>query len=175
MVMKLIDYINLAKVTANSNLSQNEAVCNWALGLVGESEEFLNSLYYGTEDELISELGDQLWYACMLWKDLDLDTDKLEISFKKLHEISRDMSDKAKSLNTEQPNLFEAFENVKLACRIAEKVKKLVFHKKDVKGFITEFLGEFILTLASIRNIEEVAQKNIEKLKARYPEGFKTA
>lgn len=62
---------------------------------------------------------------------------------------------------------------------LVELVKKQRFHGRDVplESFIKE-MGDVLFYLAWIAKIkgvtlDEVAEQNIEKLKARYPDGFK--
>lgn len=72
----------------------------------------------------------------------------------------------------------EAADLLKHAARIAEMVKKEVYHKKpfareklkdelgDVLWYHSALASDYDLTL------QEIGQHNIEKLIARYPEGF---
>ena len=61
---------------------------------------------------------------------------------------------------------------------VNDLIKKFIFHDHDlpVKDFINE-LGDVLWYLAELTtaigvDLEEVAQKNIDKLKERYPDGF---
>jgi len=67
--MKFDEYQELAYVTANKNLTFNEALCNWSMGLSGEAGEFIELLKkqifhskQANRDQLVKELGDILWY-----------------------------------------------------------------------------------------------------------------
>ena len=64
------------------------------------------------------------------------------------------------------------------AGEVCDYLKKVLFHGHEFdKEILTKELGDvmwYIATLANTANIdlEEIAKKNIEKLKKRYPEGF---
>jgi NTP pyrophosphatase (non-canonical NTP hydrolase) len=60
---------------------------------------------------------------------------------------------------------------------VASCIKKTFMHNKDVKEGIMENLGDMFWYSAMICNffnwdMNEILQKNIEKLKKRFPEGF---
>lgn len=61
---------------------------------------------------------------------------------------------------------------------IASCIKKILFHKnKVIKDGIKENIGDTLWYAAMICNVfgwnlQEVLEENIEKLKARYPQGF---
>lgn len=68
--MNFRDYTNAVARTMGCNLSTEEALANWALGLCGEagevSEPIKKYLFHGKpldRDALLRELGDVLWYA----------------------------------------------------------------------------------------------------------------
>lgn len=64
----------------NSKLTKNEALCNWSLGLAGESGEVVDcikkALFHGKGlenlDPVKKELGDVFWYLFALCDELDL-------------------------------------------------------------------------------------------------------
>jgi NTP pyrophosphatase (non-canonical NTP hydrolase) len=64
------------------------------------------------------------------------------------------------------------------AGEVADTIKKVVFHGKDVDAIIIEKeLGDVLWYVSAIASclglsLEQIAQTNIEKLKARYPEGW---
>lgn len=67
------------------------------------------------------------------------------------------------------------------AGEVADMVKKWVFHEKelDMEHFKKE-LGDVMWYMAMIcysmgLDLDEILQMNVDKLKARYPEGFDTA
>jgi len=61
---------------------------------------------------------------------------------------------------------------------VAGCIKKTVFHKNDQRSGIKENLGDTMWYVAMICNcfgwnLEDVLEENIEKLRKRYPSGFK--
>ena len=76
------DHVNGFK---NSNLTKNEALSNWALGLAGESGEVVDcikkSLFHGKGfdnlDPVKKELGDLLWYVFALSSELGLSVEDI--------------------------------------------------------------------------------------------------
>ena len=63
---------------------------------------------------------------------------------------------------------------------LLDEVKKIVFHEKDMdETHLKKELGDVIWYVAMFCfamdwNLDEIMQMNIDKLKARYPEGFDT-
>ena len=74
------DYQLQADLTAGKHQDSREEILNWTLGLAGESGEFANLIKkaifhqhgfnYG---EIVSELGDCLWYISQLCTSLGID------------------------------------------------------------------------------------------------------
>ncbi len=66
------------------------------------------------------------------------------------------------------------------AGEVTDYLKKVCFHDHNLdKDKLKDELGDvmwYVAALASVSNIplEEIAQRNIEKLQQRYPEGFST-
>jgi NTP pyrophosphatase (non-canonical NTP hydrolase) len=66
------------------------------------------------------------------------------------------------------------------AGEVADLIKKHVFHGHELdKDKLTKELGDVMWYIATIANtagisLSEVAERNIEKLRQRYPEGFST-
>lgn len=66
------------------------------------------------------------------------------------------------------------------AGEVSDLVKKYVFHEKEVdKEHLKKELGDVMWYIAMICSacnfdLDEIMQMNIDKLKARYPEGFDT-
>lgn len=85
-------YQRQAKITAGEHTTQLDAIQNWTLGLSGEAGEFANivkkAIYHNhgfPYGELISELGDVLWYVAQLCTSLGIDMDMVaEQNLKKL-------------------------------------------------------------------------------------------
>jgi NTP pyrophosphatase (non-canonical NTP hydrolase) len=73
MGLTLKEYQEMALRTHNENLSQPQALCNYALGLTGEAGEVADHIkkgvFHGHEmnrHEIAKEIGDVLWYAANL-------------------------------------------------------------------------------------------------------------
>lgn len=82
--MHFSEYQDRAKRTAGEHTAQLEAIQNWTLGLAGEAGEFSNlvkkAIYHNhgfNYGEMVSELGDVLWYLSQLCTALGI---KLELS-----------------------------------------------------------------------------------------------
>lgn len=147
------------------------SILDYTLGLVGETAEFSfelcaagendNSPYYG--EEIIDEAGDVLWYIIALADELD---DKLA-QYLLLRVKSTDCMKDDSELN-------------RRVGYFAETVKHLVFHKENREELILELelqlemTFRFYIRTLNSRGItlEEVAQKNAEKLMKRYPDGY---
>lgn len=78
--MNFNEYQKLASTTANKNITFNEALCNWSMGLAGEVGEFTELLkkqvFHGkpaSMDALVKELGDVLWYLANAAECLGID------------------------------------------------------------------------------------------------------
>lgn len=66
-------YQELASRTAKANMSKNQALANWSMGLTGEAGETVDYLkkvvFHGHElnrEHVKKELGDVLWYVSQL-------------------------------------------------------------------------------------------------------------
>lgn len=94
--LSLNKYQYLADVTRNKDITYNESLTNYALGLTGEAGEVADlikkSVFHGHNvpmDELIKELGDVLWYIASLASTIDVslediankNTDKLKTRY----------------------------------------------------------------------------------------------
>ena len=92
--MNLDRYQELSMRTQNKTLDRQELLAQGAMGLAGESGELIDMLkkhlFHGhvlNEDELISELGDVLWYISTLSKALGFTLE--EVAFKNLQKLHR--------------------------------------------------------------------------------------
>lgn len=67
------------------------------------------------------------------------------------------------------------------AGEVSDMIKKWIFHKKELDAeHLKKEIGDVMWYVAMICesmefNLDEILQMNIDKLKARYPEGFDTA
>ena len=78
--MRASDYQKAVTRTMSSELTEREALANWAMGLGGEAGEAIDvlkkHLFHGHDldrAEVAKELGDVLWYVAALCAELDLD------------------------------------------------------------------------------------------------------
>lgn len=139
---------------------------NCALGLAGETGELAAIIEgpYSTELEpLISELGDLWWYTAMAQHALgycDLD----------LYTVSPTIEDATVFAESERVlNLVAA------TGAFADRVKKVVFQGHPLETHeekLKEHIADIVQRLADIGKPQLVWEKNIEKLRKRYPEGF---
>jgi NTP pyrophosphatase (non-canonical NTP hydrolase) len=141
-----------------------------ALGLAGESVEVLEAVGVATgewtarRDNVLKELGDVLWYAAYLATQCELD----------LGSITLAPPSKATRKDTLALNL------VKVCGHTADFLKKVIGHGHDLdKARVTESLAlilSYLQQLATHKShsstLGEVGEKNIAKLKLRYPDGF---
>lgn len=81
-----------ARRSANSSLTKNEALANWALGLAGEAGEvadlFKKVIFHKHDldlDKVKKELGDVAWYLAVLSDEVGLSlSDVMETNLAKL-------------------------------------------------------------------------------------------
>lgn len=123
---------------------------NWALGLCGEMGEVIEDLSFGRP--VVLETGDLLWYCHAILVCLRQEADVV-------------LSDLvAREFDWSAP------------CRIAELVKKHVYHFKPlqtpniIKEVQTIYSG--CLWLLGTTSVEECYRQNVTKLLERYPDGF---
>lgn len=128
------------------------AVAYWTLGICGEADELEEA--YVTQPDITKEAGDLLWYVVVLASELDIPLDMQKV-----------------------PETVESSPTLR-ACQLAETIKKHIGHGReldkdavgsqlhDLLGIIFEVSRDFNKTPAHIM------RANIEKLRARYPEGF---
>lgn len=135
-----------------------DRLTNWALGLCGEAEEYRRE---SDEASQVLELGDVAWHCHAILTALRVDADMVMASPVHADERPSDM-------------LLLA-----CACRVAEIVKKHVYHYKPLKG--KELLSNIRIMLWTIEvlarerhntTLTEVYRLNINKLQERWPEGF---
>lgn len=129
------------------------------LGLVEEVAELLETPY-GDRDALVKEMGDVCWYAAAVARDLDLD-------------LQDCYDDPFVMFETDVEALFIH------ATKIAGRVKKILRGDKDIESKKEEIgrrLGDMLRRVSALANgfdssLEEVCQKNVEKLSDRKERG----
>lgn len=77
--MTLNDYQDAARKTANLDISVDQRIVNWALGLCGETGELADHVkkvtFHGHQPDLdyvVKELGDILWYVSQVAAELGI-------------------------------------------------------------------------------------------------------
>ena len=125
---------------------------NWALGLCGEMGEVMEDLRLGRP--VVLEVGDLLWYDHAILACLRQDADAV------LSGVTAQEFDWA------------------APCRIAELVKKHVYHFKPLQtaNLLKEVQVVYAgcLWLLEDTPVEECYRQNVAKLLKRYPDGFPT-
>lgn len=166
--MNLSAYQREAHRTAIQQTDPRFDVATVALGLAGEAGEIFELFLRGDPhpDLLTKEVGDLLWYiaegATITGRDLaDLDLDRrldAEILAAPTAEVAGHL-------------LVEA-------CKITDYLKKVVIHGHNLD--VDRFQAGLGSLLASARllleraglSLDEACERNIAKLKSRYPAGF---
>jgi len=172
--MKTEQYINLARQTINENLSFDDRIVMFTLGLVGEVGELRNELNHPiVRDNVEKELGDIFWYLYnFMFELVDESTSALYLSDKEYINDRRLFI--SNSIGT--ANICENI--IRTVGSISEIIKKYRFHNHFLpreKLFKALDSIDFDLRIILMKlNIDrsDVLSKNIEKLKKRYPEGF---
>ena len=155
-----------------------------ALGLIGESIEFINAVdatHSSLEDECLmraiqnttKEAGDVLWYSARLM-------DVMKISFSSWPNHTAGTTD---NFNDSCRKSFrKKFRIAKNAAAISEHVKKVVGHGHELDSlFICDHIGDIIRDVSYLMKgiygnscLDIVMHTNVEKLRHRYPDGFDT-
>lgn len=156
------EYVEKAWRTANTNQPHGQALAISALGLEGESIEYMEIMPAGDRDKSIKELGDVMWYVAAIYKQLNLNTPVLDL-----------------------PSHQKTDANVKTLVFAAkdagELIKKHVGHGHELDHLtiikalqrVVQCVGEASKIHGS--SLEEVMRRNVEKLEARYKQGVFTS
>lgn len=178
------EYQALAARTAGTK-TRNDSLVNAALGLAGEYGEFkaevneaLYSRMYGDidypRDGVRKEAGDLFWYAALVCTALDL---KVSVNQEKdSWEALLGQPSKWAGEELTESTLESLGTSIASLC---DHVKKVVFHGHEANvsrlASIAQLVFsrvEEIATPLTGSSAEEIAEANIAKLKARYPDGF---
>lgn len=158
------EYEDLAASTAGSPGGRNMAICGWTLGLCGESGEIADiDTETATTEEWTLEIGDVNWYLAMA-------ANTLGIGYAAVCVMANGM--RGDEVKKDRTSLLKA------TARLADTVKKDVFHGHDIEDTVyAELLAHIMLCLYALMasakvDHETVMRRNIEKLARRYPEGF---
>lgn len=168
-------YQSLASRTAPKH--EDEKI-NFAMGIAGESGELIDLvkkfIFHKHQIDKIKikkEAGDVLWYISQLMRIYDITFEDAFATLKKydeLIELIKLHGNPDRLLKVSCLNLSQSVGNVSGYVDMSE------FYTIDkLKGNLANALKNFyfIIKIAGL-TIEEVAEANIEKLKARYPDGF---
>lgn len=82
--MNFNEYQDLATRTANQNMSVDQALCNWAMGLCGEAGEYTDEIKKHVFHKkplnvtnCLKELGDVLWYVAQCARTLNVSLEQI--------------------------------------------------------------------------------------------------
>ena len=174
--MTLDQYQKLAMRTSPKD--GHDKLDNAVLGLIGETGELVDvykkwQYQSGLDaplpaERFADELGDVLWYLAELVDGMD----------KKISEVSRyTMTDLAKTTQKNAGKRTMRTVITGLSAR-ANRIRRSVDYS-EWQGVAAEFnwmiKGCAYLAWQIGFSLEEIAERNIEKLKKRYPEGFDAA
>lgn len=184
--MNRIQYAEACKRTSKGLNTKNERLSNFALGLVGEASELNELINYDawqgkkliTKISICKESGDVFWYMFRLVSIFGDDYDSFILAAQPLDFIPYTPY---YDYSTKTIKIGSLVENISiLAGKIADEIKKVVFHQHELKAekilpYLAHmyYLLEFLLRCFGM-TVEEVFEKNIEKLRERYPNGFST-
>lgn len=160
--MNANEYQKLAMRTKSKNFTNKELMINAALGLAGEITE-----YALEKNDINKELGDIQWYIALMCEVCELDfEDILEIARTKEIDISINKYG-------ENHKKFLLTLNSGVIC---DYVKKIYFQGHELDKYkiagILVIIQKIILDICD-DDLEEIWKLNIDKLKKRYPDGFK--
>ena len=157
------EYMPQAMRTCPTTLTDTDKLKNAAFGLIGEIGEvadlFKKSLYQGHElriDDLTKELGDVCWYIAQAATALNVNPEGTECENISYDEILFVLADCASNAGT-----------------IARGVHLGMLEGGSLAGnSLLSSILTGVMALAKKYGIESILEKNIDKLKTRYPQGF---
>lgn len=177
------EYIRLAERTANRGPEDTNTrrLVMCALGLIGEAGEICDSLkktvFHSHEfnrDAFIKELGDELWYVAITASTLSMN---LQREWDLAHTVDdaqvadpADLVDAALTLGARAGD----------ACRMVLRLKhnpEIVALDQTTLNTMTSWFSPALILISRLAkmvgsSLDDVAETNIGKLRARYPEGF---
>lgn len=179
------EYVKLAERTANRGAedtdTQRLVMC--ALGLIGEAGEICDSLkksvFHSHEfnrDAFIKELGDELWYVAITASTLSLD---LQHEWSLAHTVDNaQVADPADLVAAALTLGARAGDAGRMALNLSHNPDIVNWDHVVLHTMTSWFVSALILIsrLAKMvgSSLDDVAEKNIEKLRQRYPEGFES-
>lgn len=153
--------------TMNLELSEQDAILNYVLGMAGEMGE-LASLGDAHAEKRFMELGDCFWYAAALAKTLG-------VPFSAISYATPHYTYSSKVLTTVKDVIHRG---LVLACVTLDELKKVRFHKAPYSPeTLRTFLDEYVQVLFSVAyifgyKVPDILAANIVKLRVRYPSNF---
>ena len=173
-----MDYVSLAVRTENKDYEGVKAridgrtirFLHGAMGLATEVAELQES---GDATNLKEELGDLMWYSALICHEAPFDLENIELTarfvigkFSPHHDVPR--------------QLFLMFERdlVRSSGRLVDALKKSVFYGRHLdmvkmKEDLTIVICNIIKSCNAFGiDYEDMKAKNIDKLRARYPDKF---
>lgn len=168
--MTFNEYQKQALRTSSMGLGFATETAVRSLGLCGEAVELHEAVMDGTSvDAMIKEAGDVMWYGATLASAFDLTGESLGVI-----DLRAGVKGATAFMNPEGATLAIS----SYAGKLAEIVKKLVGHQKrpDIEK-VKSFLQSILANLQSVLmwygySLDDAATRNVDKLKARYPDGF---
>ena len=179
--MRIEEYQALAMRTSTEG---HDRIENGCLGLIGESGEIVDAVKKwrfqsgenppAPKDKLIDECGDVLWYCAELATGLDESMSGLYVRFgpgfyADLHPINAVSTlamlavQLAHAAMRPYAELYDSPDIIPEAWRLAQA-------KSEIAGIMTTVRD--ILELHCDSTLEYAMERNIEKLRRRYPDGF---
>lgn len=167
------EYRKLALRTLNHQ-GKDRNILHCILGMVGEAGELSEIIGFSKtlapaidRGQAIGELGDCLWYAAVLSEELNTDFEGLMFDAKHV-----DRGGVIHDMKTPYERLLIQ------SCRMADLVKKTVFYGKKLdEAKLIHMLFQYLIafneacSLLLVQGLV-VAEINIKKLEARYPDKF---
>ena len=150
------EYSALSRSTERPDTEENK-LFHSLLGMGGEffSEIFTDQIYMSQleKSEIIKELGDFMWYFAAYCKNKNIEPEYKKIDDRKWY----------------LPYV--------IGCIFEYEKKRVFYEREEDVIYVTELINQLYSRFSDLclnlhTNIDEVLDTNINKLKARYPEGF---
>lgn len=183
--MRIEDYQALAMRTSAEG---HDRVLNGCMGLIGESGEIVDLVKKWKfqsgdhadlpKDKLIEECGDVLWYCAELTTGLNRD---LAFIFSEHYDLFEEMEEFNKNAPLEITVIRLAAIAARPAIYAFDGGIPAKYSEMDKTVLEAHILGEIIGIMSMIRDIlwyhcqvtiYEAMERNIDKLRKRYPDGF---
>jgi hypothetical protein len=157
------DYKELSKKTMSTEFHVGAQVENLLHGVIGILTELEELLSWEDEVNKKEEVADIFWYIALLDRELSLNL---------------------KIPNLDDNNFFQLknepliIQNVKLACKALDQLKKKIYYNKpfemDKFKILIESIFETTCIICNLNRIEisKILESNIQKLKSRFGDKF---